>query len=140
MKKITNKDVMRFQAIIRRYYRVHGRELPWRNTRDPYRILISECMLQQTQVSRVLIKYKEFLKEFPTLRALADASPRQVLKAWQGLGYNRRALSLHALANEVRVTHKGILPHDREALLALPGIGQSTAGALLAFAFGEGVP
>lgn len=114
--------------------------LPWRKTRDPYHILVSEVMLQQTQVSRVLEKYVEFLHLFPTLKDLAAAKPHQVLTAWQGLGYNRRALFLQRTAKEVVDVHGGVFPTTRDALLSLPGIGQSTAGAILNFAFNIPTP
>jgi A/G-specific adenine glycosylase len=130
-----------FRESIWAYYRKHGRhDAPWRNTHDPYRILISEFMLQQTQVSRVLIKYPEFLKRFPTLKTLAAASLRDVLIAWQGLGYNRRARSLKRLSEIIVRDYGGRIPRQLAALLALPGVGPSTAGGILAFAFETGVP
>jgi A/G-specific adenine glycosylase len=122
------------------YYRSSGRRLPWRETADPYGILVSEFMLQQTQIERVLGKFGEFLGEFPCFDALAGANLDAVLRAWQGLGYNRRALALRETARKVASDHGGALPETREALLGLPGIGQSTAGAILAFAFGNPVP
>lgn len=114
--------------------------MPWRGEKDPYKVLVSEIMLQQTQVSRVLIKYKEFLKVFPSLRKLSEASLGEVLKAWQGLGYNRRARYLHLFAKEVVNTYNGKVPQDRETLLTLPGIGKATAGSLSAFAFNLPIP
>ena len=130
-----NANARTFRRIIWKHYRAHGRNLPWRNTRNPYRILVSEIMLQQTQVSRVLLYYPTFLKRFPNFRALHRAPMREVLAMWQGLGYNRRALALKKTAEAVISRHGGKLPKDRDALLALPGIGQSTAGAVLAFAY-----
>lgn len=125
-----------FVATVWRHYHKFGRhDLPWRNTQDPYRILVSEVMLQQTQVDRVILKYKAFLKKFPTIHALSHASLGDVLRAWQGLGYNRRAKMLHACASFVQKGHKGRLPHDFKALKALPGIGPYTAGAIMAFAW-----
>ncbi len=119
------------------WYKTNGRAtLPWRATRDPYRVLVSELMLQQTQVSRVTPKYIAFLKRFPTVHALAKANPGDVLRAWQGLGYNSRALRLHALAKRVSETG-GAFPKSREELLALPGIGPYTAGAIVIFAYDE---
>jgi A/G-specific adenine glycosylase len=128
----------RFGGLLRRWFRVHGRDLPWRRTRDPYRILVSELMLQQTQVSRVVTRYDEFLAEFPTLHDVARARPGRVLEAWEGLGYYARARNLHALAREV--TDRGrdrdaVLPSDAESLRALPGIGAYTAGAVSSFAY-----
>ncbi len=130
-------SVQKFQKIIRDYYRQNGRNLPWRRTRDPYRILVSEIMLQQTQVARVEGFYEKFIKQFPDFQALGKARTADVLRAWQGLGYNRRALGLRRLAKEVIEAHGGRLPRDRKALESLPGIGGYTAGALRAFAFGE---
>lgn len=114
------------------WFRENGRDLPWRKTSDPYQILVSEVMLQQTQVDRVLPKYAAFLKKFPTWQALAKASQAQVVKLWHGLGYNRRAMALHRLAKEVG---DGELPVTHDALVELPGIGQYTAEAVRAFAF-----
>jgi A/G-specific adenine glycosylase len=129
-------EAKEFKAIIRNYYRHHGRHnLPWRKTKNPYHILVSEIMLQQTQVERVIPKYKVFLKKFPTFLSLAKAPVPSVLKAWQGLGYNRRALYLKSTAERVANEYAGKLPADREALEDLPGIGPNTAGAILAYAF-----
>jgi A/G-specific adenine glycosylase len=115
-----------------RWFAASGRDLPWRDTTDPYAILVSEVMLQQTQVSRVLPAYASFLKRFPTLRSLARASLGEALRAWSGLGYNRRARDLHRIA---RLVPSG-LPTAVEALDALPGIGAYTAGAVACFAYG----
>ena len=109
--------------------------MPWRNVRDPYRIVVSEIMLQQTQVSRVMQKYGEFIKEFPNFKSLAKASQTHVLRAWQGLGYNRRAVALKRLSEIIVKEYKGKLPHDTASLQNLPGIGASTAGSIAAFAF-----
>ncbi len=114
--------------------------MPWRETDDPYRILISEIMLQQTQVERVRTKYIEFLKKFPNTETLARASLGDVLRVWSGLGYNRRAKFLHECAKIVAKDHGGKFPDTFTELDALPGIGMSTAGALLAFSFGESTP
>ncbi len=111
------------------------RDLPWRRTHDPYAILLSEVMLQQTQVPRVVPRYERWLERFPTIDALAAASLAEVLEEWQGLGYNRRAVSLKRSADEVAERHAGQLPADEAALRALPGIGPSTAAGVLAFAF-----
>jgi A/G-specific adenine glycosylase len=123
-----------FVRTVKRYVRDHGRALPWRSTRDPYKILVSEVMLQQTQVSRVVPAYRAFVKVFPTFRSLALAQRRDVLWVWQGLGYNRRALFLQRCAKEVVLRYKGKLPRNKEQLLELPGIGPYTAGAVLVFA------
>jgi A/G-specific adenine glycosylase len=118
------------------WYAVYGRtHLPWRRTRDPYRIVVSEFMLQQTQVERVIPLYEAFLERFPTVHALAAADAGDVVRAWRGLGYNSRATRLHALARAVVERHGGVLPEETEALLALPGIGAYTAAAVRAFAF-----
>ena len=115
------------------WYRRAGRDLPWRHTRDPYRVLVSEVMLQQTQVSRVLSAYPRFLHRFPTLRALSRASLAEVLREWSGLGYNRRARDLHRIAR----LRNSRLPTTVAGLDALPGIGPYTASAVACFAFGE---
>ncbi len=127
-----------FQKAIWAYYRRAGRgTLPWRHTGDPYAILVSEIMLQQTQVSRVEGYYNRFLKQFPNFRALARAKNSAILKAWQGLGYNRRAMFLKRAAEVVVEQYGGRLPGDRAALEALPGIGKGTSGSLMAFAFNK---
>lgn len=132
MRTVTLK---KFQNTIWKYYRAHGRTLPWRRTRIPYKILVSEVMLQQTQVERVLKKYKDFLSQFPGFASLANASAAEVLRVWQGIGYNRRALALKKTAEIVMREYKGELPQDTRLLDALPGIGAYTAGAIAAFAF-----
>ena len=111
------------------------RDLPWRRTRDPWAILVSECMLQQTQVSRVVPKWEAFLERFPTAVDCAAASAADVITMWQGLGYNRRAVQLHAAAVAVCERHHGVVPQAMDALLALPGIGAYTARAILVFAY-----
>jgi A/G-specific adenine glycosylase len=121
------------------WYRAGHRELPWRATRDPYHILVSEVMLQQTQADRVVPKYHEFLARFPTLAALAGAPASEVIRAWAGLGYNQRALNLQRLARAVVEQHGGVLPADPRELARLPGIGPYTAGAVACFAFGRDV-
>lgn len=131
-----DKRIAELRRLVWAHYRKKGRhDLPWRKTKDPYRILVSELMLQQTQVARVIPKYRAFLKLFPTLRVLARASLADVLKAWQGLGYNRRAKFLHQLAQVVTKEHRGVLPQDEKRLQQLPGIGPATAAAIRAFAF-----
>jgi A/G-specific adenine glycosylase len=120
-----------------RWYSANKRPLPWRRTNDPYKILISEIMLQQTQVSRVVEKYPAFLKQFPTIHKLTSASKASVIRAWQGLGYNNRAVRLWEFARVVVSHHKGKIPNDPEATQTLPGIGQYTAHALGCFAFNQ---
>jgi A/G-specific adenine glycosylase len=125
-----------FGRRLRAWYRRHARDLPWRRTRDPYRVLVSELMLQQTQVARVVDYYARFLERFPTLRHVADAAPEHVTAEWAGLGYYARARNLHALAR--RVTSDGgpgAIPTDPAALRALPGVGAYTAGAVASFAY-----
>jgi len=124
-----------FRRRLLAWYRAHARDLPWRRTRDPYRVLVSEFMLQQTQVSRVLDYYGRFLGRYPSVAALARARPSAVREAWEGLGYYRRAANLHRLAKEVVRRHAGVVPADPAELLRLPGVGPYTAGAVAAFAY-----
>jgi A/G-specific adenine glycosylase len=138
-KAITLARVRAFQEKIYSHYNTWGRDLPWRKKPEPYRVLVSEIMLQQTQVERVIEKFQEFLEAFPDFNALADAPLPRLLKIWQGMGYNRRALALKALAQKVVAVHRGKLPHEPEKLIALPGIGPYTAGAIAAFAFNRPV-
>ena len=126
------------QAFTRRliaWFERHGRDLPWRRTRDPYRVLVSEFMLQQTQVSRVAEFYPRFLKRFSSLDQLARAKPKAVREAWDGLGYYARASNLHALAKQV-----SSVPDDPDELIKLPGVGRYTAGAVASFAYERPVP
>ena len=117
-----------------------ARGLPWRNTRNPYRVLVSEFMLQQTQVSRVAEYYPRFLERFPDLESLARARPRAVREAWDGLGYYARARNLHSLAKDVTRRHDATLPDDPDELIKLPGVGRYTAGAVASFAYEKPVP
>ncbi len=117
-----------------------ARDLPWRRTRDPYRVLVSEFMLQQTQVSRVAEYYPRFLERFPDLPSLARAPARAVREAWDGLGYYARARNLHALSKHVTRRHDALLPSEPEELIKLPGIGPYTAGAVASFAYEKPVP
>jgi A/G-specific adenine glycosylase len=133
----TESELAVFRLTIRDYYRQHRRSLPWRETDDPYAILVSEIMLQQTQVDRVRVKYREFLEALPGFRELAAAELSQVLSLWQGLGYNRRALSLRLCAGAVTERFQGVLPREVTELESLPGIGPYTARAVAAFAFGH---
>jgi A/G-specific adenine glycosylase len=128
-------EICEFRQRIYLHYDHGGRMLPWRRTRDPYKILVSELMLQQTQVERVLTKYELFLKEFPSFSALAKVRLKDVLAAWQGLGYNKRAIALKKIAEHVDNKLAGSLPSDYVALVELPGIGPATACAVLTFAF-----
>ena len=123
-------------AAVLQWYGESGRDLPWRRTRDPYRVLVSEMMLQQTQVDRVLPKYADFLAQFPTFADLASAPDAAVIRAWQGLGYNLRAVRLQRIARQVMERHAGRLPDTLPELLSLDGIGPYTAGAVACFAFG----
>ena len=136
---VSGKDLGRFRRALLRWYDQHRRDLPWRKTRDPYCIWLSEIMLQQTRVNAVLEHYRIFLERFPSLRALAAASEDAVLAAWSGLGYYRRARMLHQCAKELVQKHGGRFPQSAEALLALPGIGRYTAAAIASIAFAEPV-
>ncbi len=141
--KLTHSQITQFHNTLWAYYAKNARhDLPWRTPDaeggfDPYNIMVSELMLQQTQVARVIPKYKAFLSEFPTVKALAQAKLGQGLQAWQGLGYNRRAKYLWLAAQEI--DKQGAFPRTSESLISLPGIGVNTAGAILAYAFNEPV-
>lgn len=124
-----------FRSLVRAEGARLYRDLPWRNTRDPYRIWISEVMLQQTQVPRVLTRWDAWLDQFPSVFALAEAPVAQVLAAWQGMGYNRRALALQAAACQVVEAYDGVFPCEARELVALPGIGPATAQGIRSFAF-----
>lgn len=128
-----------FKEIIWQYYRVFGRSFAWRDSDDPYAVLVSEIMLQQTQTYRVSSKFELFIKQFPTFKKLAYASTQSVLSAWQGLGYNRRALALKEIAKQVVDEFDGILPDDLMILQTFKGIGPNTAGSICAFAFNKPV-
>ena len=127
----------RFRRALLAWYREHGRRLPWRETSDPYHILVSEMMLQQTQVDRVLPKYHEWLEKYPSLDALAAAPEDDVSETWRPLGYNIRPRRLHAIARESVARYGGSLPSDEETLLSFKGIGAYTSGAIRSFAFGQ---
>jgi A/G-specific adenine glycosylase len=129
-----------FRRRLVRWFRRHGRDLPWRRTRDPYQVIVSEFMLQQTQVSRVQDYYARFLERYPTIERLAAASPAMVRESWEGLGYYRRAANLHRLAREVASERSGIIPRSVEELRRLPGVGRYTAGAVASFAFEQATP
>ncbi len=135
IQKLSPAAIRDFQETIYRYYLKHKRDFPWRSTDNQYFILVSEIMLQQTQVERVIEKYKKFISIFPDFSTLARANLKEVFTVWHGLGYNRRALSLLNIAQTVMTRYGGNLPVTVEELEALPGIGKATAGAILAFAF-----
>lgn len=135
--RVSKRKLQDFKKPIWNYYSEHKRELPWRETTDPYKIVVSEVMLQQTQVSRVLTKYPEFIKAFPNFRSLANAPTAKLLKVWQGMGYNRRALYLKALSRIVINEHKGRLPDDPKVLITFPAIGSATAGSIAAFVYNK---
>jgi A/G-specific adenine glycosylase len=130
------QTITKFKKTVWNYYRTHGRHnLAWRHDTSPYSIVVSEIMLQQTQVTRVMTKYTSFMKKFPNWKKLAQATVSEVLGEWKGLGYNRRGLALHNIAKIVTETYKGTLPQDLEQLEALPHIGPNTARSISAFAF-----
>src|ERR1051326_6326215 len=132
-------DVARVQAGPVAWYRQQARDLPWRHTRDPYAILVSEVMLQQTQVDRVIPKWFAWLARFPTLADLASEPRAEAIRAWQGLGYNVRAVRLHSIAAQAVAEYGGELPRTLEGLMRLKGIGRYTAGAVACFAYGQPV-
>ncbi len=129
----------RFRRLVYRHYETQGRDFPWRRTDDPYHILVSEIMLQQTQTQRVAEKYASFIASFPGFESLAGAPLHDVLAAWQGLGYNRRALNLQKCARAIVGEHGGTLPENPDDLALLPGIGRATAASIAAFAFNKPV-
>ena len=137
--RLTKSRIWKFQNLIFDWWELNKRDLPWRYTHNPYNIFISEIMLQQTQVSRVIPKYEEFLYFFPDVYTLAQASPAQVLKVWKGMGYNRRALYLHKTAKIIVEEYYGEFPEDEKKLTELPGLGTYTVRALLVFAFEKNV-
>jgi len=127
----------RFRRVLLAWYGAHGRDLPWRRTSDPYHILVSEMMLQQTQVDRVIPKYHEWLDKYPSLDALAAAPERAVNATWRPLGYNIRPRRLQDIARESVARYNSRLPSDQDTLLSFKGIGAYTAGAIRSFAFGQ---
>ncbi len=137
MKKIPKKKVLMLRGRILRFYRLHGRKLPFRDTTDPYKIAVAEIMLQQTQVDRVVPVYLAWIKKWPNWRSLSHATNKQLLGMWSGLGYNRRAINLGKLAKSVVHAYGGKFPDDPRLLQQLPGIGPYTANALLIFAFNK---
>lgn len=137
---LEENQVKQIHDLLLGWYARQGRDLPWRTTTDPYHILVSEIMLQQTQVDRVLPKYREFLERFPTLAGLAEAATAEVIRAWAPLGYNMRAVRLQAIARQVQAEYEGKIPADEAELLKLKGVGRYTAGALACFAYRRQVP
>ncbi len=137
--RVTPLAIDRFRQQIYRFFADHGRQMPWRETSDPYHILVSEIMLQQTPVERVAPQYEPFITAFPDVASLAQAPLREIMLKWQGLGYNRRALALQRLAQRLVSEFQGQLPESVATLRTLPGIGAATAGALAAFAFNQPV-
>jgi A/G-specific adenine glycosylase len=137
MRRPDPEQVRRFQRQLLHWYARHGRDLPWRHTQDPYRVLVSEVMLQQTQVERVLEYYPRFLRRYPSIEALAQSSEFEVREAWEGLGYYARARNLHRAARQLAEEHDGRVPGDPNLIRGLPGVGRYTAGAVLSFAFGK---
>lgn len=133
-------DAAPFRRVLLAWYRKNGRDLPWRRTTDPYAILVSEFMLQQTQITTVIPYFREWLRRFPDFSALAAASESEVLHAWQGLGYYARARNLHATAQIVMAKHDGCFPETYEAMRELPGVGRYTANAVATFAFNQSAP
>jgi A/G-specific adenine glycosylase len=131
----SSHGILAFQKMVLSHYAKYGREMAWRNTTDPYQILVSEIMLQQTQVERVTIKFPEFIRAFPDFASLATAPLTNVLTVWQGLGYNRRAIALQKCAIRVMNEYDGNLPADVDILATFPGIGRATASSIAAFAF-----
>lgn len=136
--RLPNK--IKFQRALLAWFQANGRDLPWRRTADPYHILVSEMMLQQTQVARVAPKYAEWLEKYPTLTDLADADLNDVKATWKGLGYNIRPVRLHDIARETVASYGGELPHSATALRQFPGIGRYTAGAVASFAYRHDEP
>ena len=136
---IAEEAVAEVQGALLAWFDATGRRLPWRETADGYAILVSEVMLQQTQVDRVIPVYHAFLRRFPTFESLAEAPASEVIRAWAGMGYNRRALNLQRAAQAVVERHGGALPLDLKALRSLPGVGEYTANALACFAQGRQV-
>lgn len=137
--KITAAQIKKFQTRIWHFYNTHKRDFVWRKKITPYFVVVSEIMLQQTQTVRVAEKFPEFIKRFSTFKALSEASTAEVILAWQGLGYNRRALFLRELSKKIVNKYNGKLPQNPEELITLPGIGKNTAGSIMAFAFNKPV-
>jgi A/G-specific adenine glycosylase len=133
--ELSFEDIQSFQDVVWQYYHDSGRSMPWRDNTDPYHILVSELMLQQTQVERVIPKFEAFIAVFPTSLSLSQASLSDVLILWSGLGYNRRAKFLHEAAKMIQTAYDGSVPGTSDELVRLPGVGPNTAGAILAYGF-----
>ncbi len=133
--KILKKNICQFQETILSFYHTAGRSFAWRHVDDPYKVLVSEVMLQQTQTHRVIDKFEQWMTEFPSFESLAQASLRDVLSVWAGLGYNRRGMYLHQCAQRVVNEFGGMIPNDPAILVTFPGIGKATASSICAFAF-----
>ncbi len=138
-KRLSTSAVAEFRKTVYDFYERHGRSFPWRKTRNPYHIFVSEVMLQQTRTERVAGKYGEFIRRFPSIRSLAEAPLQKILKEWQGMGYNRRAIALKKSAEIIVKEFRGRIPSSVQALTLLPGVGKATASAIAAFAFNEPV-
>ena len=137
MQNISQERLSEFVMTVWQNYTEHGRSFPWRETSNPYEIMVSEFMLQQTQTARVMQKYEAWLQRFPTVQSVAGANLSEALSLWNGLGYNRRAKFLYESCQKICIEHSGTLPHDAEILECLPGIGQYTARAIATFAFNQ---
>lgn len=137
--KLSDQQISDFQELVWQHYRDAARHMAWRDNPTPYFVLVSELMLQQTQVGRVIPKFEQFIKQFPDIQSLAKAPLSDVLRSWNGLGYNRRAKFLHQTAEELVLKHDSTLPKTFEELISLPGIGKNTAGAIMAYAFNQPV-
>ena len=138
--RLPSFDILALRSGLLEWYSIQGRDLPWRRSRDPYAIWVSEIMLQQTQVKTVIPYYDRWLAQFPTLQTLASADQQQVLKLWQGLGYYARARNLHRAAQDIVSQHHGVFPTDLPTAVSLPGIGRTTAGGILSAAFNQPTP
>ena len=138
--QLDSRSKQQFRRRLLKWYAKHQRDLPWRKSKNPYRVWVSEVMLQQTQVATVRDYFRRFIKEFPTVKKLAAADEEQVLRLWEGLGYYRRARQLHAAAQQIVAEHGGRFPADVETLQTLPGIGRYTAGAIVSIAFDRRAP
>lgn len=137
--ELTGKQIKDFQQYILTWWVKNKRDLPWRHTRNPYDILVSEMMLQQTQVARVIPCYIAFMQRFPDVKTLARSSPGDVLRAWKGMGYNRRAIYLHRTAVRITEEFRGVFPRDERELRKLPGLGKYTVRAIMVFAYEDNV-